>query len=498
MHSGVMILPVRNESSSHQWVPFIVATLLAAIIGYASSARAWFEAVGADEARIEAGIQKIRELKLKKPVPIFHKTRAQVAQILLTEMKDDKNRQEQSDARIAAGTMLGRYHRETDVKAQSVKLYLSQIDAFYDERRKEMVILEGARQISAALGFRLVSYGDWRDNMILAHELTHALEDQNFETGARLSKIADNSDALLAFKSLIEGDGTLAGFAYVRGGMDESLADFITAHLTDLPQVSAAKEKNVPDALSVPFLFQYAEGTAFVREAYRRGGWDSVDAAFRNPPESTAQIIDPTLYFDHLTRPLHISVDGYQKQLAGWNKVLEDTYGELALRLIMQMSFGRDSAQVEVARRWAGDRMVVLSRGNQQTVIWIVAFNDEQGASLFADFYRQVLDRVDGAQNLQGVLDENNGPTPHDLEQNGKNVLVVAGPGAVGFASLAPAVWQAAKISDPNPPASPPLESDEDQGSSVRRAYDYMKDLANQWLLPGANSRDPLKYNSTQ
>jgi hypothetical protein len=142
--------------------------------------------------------------------------------------------------------------------------------------------------------------------------------------------------------------------------------------------------------------------------------------------------------------------------------------------------------------------MVVLSRGNQQTVIWMVAFNDEQGASLFADFYRQVLDRVDGAQNLQGVLDQNNGPTPHDLEQNGKNVLVVAGPGAAGFASLAPAVWQAAKISDPNPPASPLSATDEDQGSSVRRAYDYMKDLANQWLLPGANPRDPLKYNSAQ
>jgi hypothetical protein len=494
MHSGATVLPARNESSSRDWFPLIVATLLAMIISCASTARAWFEGVGADEARVEAGIQKIRELKLKKPVPIFHKTRAQAAQLLLAELKDDKNAQEQDDARVAAGTMLGRYRRKNDVKGESVKLYLSQVAAFYDHRRKEMVILEGARQLSQELGFRFVSYGDWRDDMILAHELTHAMQDQNFEMGSRLEKISDNNDAVLAFKSLIEGDATLAGFAYVRGGMDDTLADFITAHLNDLPQVSAAKSKNVPDALSIPFIFQYAEGTAFVREAYRRGGWDSVDAAFRSPPESTAQIIDPTLYFDHLTRPLRISVDGYQKQLAGWDKVIEDTYGELALRLIMQMSFGRDSSQVEVARRWAGDRMVVLSRGNQQTVIWIVAFNDEQGASLFADFYRQVLDRVDGAQNLQGVLDENNGPTPHDLEQNGKNVLVVAGPGAAGFSSLAPAVWQAARISDPNPPTSPPLDSDEDQGSSVGRAYDYVKDLVNQWLLPGAKPRDPLKY----
>jgi len=469
--------------------------VFAAFLISVSNARAWFEPVGVDEASVEIGIQKIRQLKLKKPVPVLHKTRAQAAQILLAELKDDKNAQEQDDARIAAGAMLGRYHRKNDVKTESIKLYLSQVAAFYDPRRKEMVILEGARQLSQEFGFRMVSYGDWRDRMILAHELTHAMQDQNFDMGARQEKISDNGDALLAFKSLIEGDATLSGFAYVRGGMDDSLADFITAHLTDLPQVSAAREKNVPDALSVPFIFQYAEGTAFVREAYRRGGWETVDAAFRNPPESTAQIIDPSLYFDHLTHPVRISIDGYQKPLAGWNRIIEDTYGELALRLIMQTSFGRDSSQVEVARRWAGDRMVVLSRGKDETVIWMVTFTDEQGASLFADFYRQVLDRVDGAQNLQGVLDQNNGPTPHDLEQNGKTVLVMAGPGAAQFANIAPAVWQASRISDPNPPPAPAAESDDDQGSMVRRAYDYAKDLADRWLVGPLRRPDPLKYN---
>jgi hypothetical protein len=471
---------------------------MAALFAFTSTAGAWFETVSVDPARVEAGIQKIRELKLKRAVPILHKTRAQAAQMLLTELKEDKSAQEQDDARVAAGTMLGRYRRKNDVKSESVKLYLSQVAAFYDHRRKEMVILEGARQLSQESGFRFVSYGDWRDNMILAHELTHAMQDQNFEMGSRLEEISDNDDALLAFKSLIEGDATLAGFAYVRGGMDDTLADFITAHLTDLPQVSAAQEKNVPDALSIPFLFQYAEGTAFVREAYRRGGWDSVDAAFRNPPESTAQIIDPTLYFDHLTHPVRIKVDGYQKQLAGWNKVLEDTYGELALRLIMQTSFGRDASEVDVARRWAGDRMVVLSRANEETVIWIAAFNDEQGASLFANFYRKVLDRVDGQQNLQGVLDENNGPTPHDLQQSGNNVLVIAGPGAAKFADLAPAVWQASKISDPNPPPSA-ADSNDDQAGYVSQAYDYVKNLLSDWLLFGVGKKqDPLKYDTPQ
>jgi hypothetical protein len=488
-----MALQARNESSSQSSVQLIAATVVIALTTCAFTGGPGFEAVGIDQNKIETGIQQIRQLKLKTPVPIFHKTRAQAAQIMLNEIKQDKSQAEQDDARVIAGTMLGRYHRTTDVKAQSVKLYLSQIDAFYDSHKKEMVILEGARRVSEQFGFQLVSYGDWRDNMILAHELTHALQDQNFEIGARSEKIADNSDSLLAFKSLIEGDATLAGFAYIRGGMDDSLADFITAHLSDLPQVSAAKSGNVPDALSIPFLFQYAEGTAFVREAYRRGGWDSVDAAFRNPPESSQQIIDPSLYFDHLTRPLRIEVDGYQHALAGWTQSLEDTYGELALRLILQLAYGKDATQVEVARRWAGDQMVVLTRGKDETVIWMVAFSDEQGASLFADFYRKVLDTVDGPAGAKGA--DANVPAPHNLAQVGKQVLVVVGPGATQFATLAPAVWKASKVIDPNPPPPPPVASEDDQTGTFTWAYERLKNLARDWFLFGAGKpHDPLKY----
>jgi hypothetical protein len=140
--------------------------------------------------------------------------------------------------------------------------------------------------------------------------------------------------------------------------------------------------------------------------------------------------------------------------------------------------------------------MVVLNRAKQQTVIWIVAFNDEQGASLFADFYRQVLDRVDGQQDLQGLLDQNNGPAPHDLEQSGNKVLVIAGPGATQFSALAPAIWQATKVSDINPPPPPAAaDSDDDQGNAVTRAIDSVRGFVRDWLGFGKQD-DPLKYNN--
>ena len=114
----------------------------------------WFETVVVDANRVEAGIQRIRQLKLKRPVPIFHKTRAQVAQMHVEpKLAEDKTAAGTGcAARIAAGALLGRYHRSTDVKAESVKLYLSQVEAFYDTAQRQMVILEGSRQASEQAG----------------------------------------------------------------------------------------------------------------------------------------------------------------------------------------------------------------------------------------------------------------------------------------------------------------------------------------------------------
>jgi len=135
--------------------------------------------------------------------------------------------------------------------------------------------------------------------------------------------------------------------------------------------------------------------------------------------------------------------------------------------------------------------MVVLNRGKQQTVIWIVAFTDEQGASLFADFYRKVLDNADAAQSGG---DEDSGPIAHDLQAMGNKVLVIAGPGASQFQALAPAVWQASQVSDLNPPPPSAVDSDDDQGNSVTRAVEYIRGFIGDWLGYG-KSPDPLKYN---
>ena len=380
--------------------------------------------------RVESGIQEIRQLSFTSHVPLVLKTPDDVEKMVLEDLKHDYT-DEQLDADGKAGSMLGLYPPGTDLKGETVRLLKSQIAGFYDPRTKQMVLVEGAETTS--ITDRMVEFMVQRDlinDMVLAHELTHALQDQHFALQDNLDKLKNNSDEELALKSVAEGDATIAGFAYVIGRTDSSLVDSLTNSLKDLPQTFAAQSKDTPEGLSVPLIFQYSEGVRLVGEAFKRGGWKAVDALYAKPPKSTQQIIDPGLYFDHPQLPLKVSVAGYAATLGDWKQVDEDTFGQLSIQLILQMGYGKNAGEVAVAKKWGGDRMAILTRGSEVSVIWMTAFRDMESASTFENAYRILMDRERAS-------------TPHVVERRGKAVLVIAGSVAAQAAMLAPAIWKA-------------------------------------------------------
>ncbi|HVN27363.1 MAG TPA: hypothetical protein VMT64_02695, partial [Candidatus Binataceae bacterium] len=252
-----------------------------------------------------------------------------------------------------------------------------------------------------------------------------------------------------ALKSVAEGDATLAGFAYIAGRMDSAVADTLTSHLRDLPETFAAQSKGTPEGLSYPLIFQYSDGTRFVSEAWKRGGWRAVDALYRKPPQSSQQIINPDWYFDHPLAPVEVEVNGYQMILKDWSDADADTFGELSIQLILQIGYGKDAGQVGLARKWAGDRMAVLSRNGDVAVIWIVAMRDEDSARRFEQSYRALLDHTRAS-------------TPHHVERRNNAVLVITGAIAQQSSALAPAVWKLSKTGKVQPPAATahPLKAD--------------------------------------
>jgi hypothetical protein len=268
----------------------------------------------------------------------------------------------------------------------------------------------------------------------LGHELTHALQDQHFDLSAAMKKYKGNTDRTLAYKAIVEGDATLSGFSVVTGRVDDQTIDYFDTHLQDIVPIFMGRTEGKPRAMTYPFIFQYTEGARFIAEAYHHGKWAAVNRLFTGPPLSTQQIMHPELYFDHPTPPETVKLTGYEKVLHDWKKVDEDTMGELMLKIVLERTMGEGTPYVGAAKKWAGDDLIALQKGNMLTVLWMLAFRDPGSAENFYQLYSGILDKV-----LPTM-------TPHRLVQRGPAVFVMIGDGAIRNHEYVDEVWKDSRI----------------------------------------------------
>lgn len=397
----------------------------------------------ADVERVIARIQVIRQLKFKRPVHYRFLTTRQALAILRAE---EKRHGDQAQDRLAAriGIMLGLYPPGTDPEMASMRVLRRQLGGFYDFDRKELVVIKGAFAHSALA--RSLPPPALREMtlMVLAHELTHALQDQNFGLGAKLNRVQNKDDPQLALRAVAEGDATIAGVAYLAGGMNDAVANTLVAHIPDMYRAFNADTRDVPKAIAETFLFQYTDGARFVAQAYKRGGWKAVDALYGRPPTATQQIFDPAIYFDSRAPVPVVRVSGYQTSLAKWKKLDSGTYGELGLRELIAAAIGKSAADSALAKSWAGDRAVALGNGGRLAVIWMLAFRGEPAAQTFAANYAAALQRIHGSR------------VGHRVERHGRVVLAILGLAPARADRIAPAIWAQSTVSAPPPVVLPP------------------------------------------
>ena len=139
---------------------------------------------------------------------------------------------------------------------------------------------------------------------VLVHELTHALQDQNFDLGKRFEELdkaddANSSAASSGFDALVEGDARR-----IEDQWRASLPDADRAAL-DKEKAAGAKgfenrSKGIPEVLVTMMAAPYDLGQALLAVAVQQGGDDEVDNLFRSPPKTEEQQLDPwTLVADH-------------------------------------------------------------------------------------------------------------------------------------------------------------------------------------------------------
>jgi hypothetical protein len=178
-----------NYSAQRFWWPVCAIAALIFLHGCAYSLVNGDRVNSKEAAKIEAGIQDIRQLRFKRPVPLVVKTPDEAESMMEADMMRDYT-DNQLEADGVVGAVTGLYPAGLDLKAASLKLLKSQVAGFYDPHGKEMVLVEGG----ADLGIwnstaQFMIQRDVVGEILLAHELTHALQDQNFRSriGSRQS-----------------------------------------------------------------------------------------------------------------------------------------------------------------------------------------------------------------------------------------------------------------------------------------------------------------------
>src|SRR5437667_432318 len=320
---------------------------------------------------------------------------------------------------------LGLLPAGTALRAALEDLYRGQIAAFYDPRSKQLVLATEALGTGGP-AVRLLSLLSGRDligELLVAHELTHALQDQHWGLPTEPEPLANSySDRILARRALLEGDATLAGFAYVqRGTPSRATIDRIERQLHAIAPTLAAEYPRVPEIVRASLAFQYDAGTAFAGWALAEGGWTAVDRAEADPPESTEQVLHPARYFGVRDRPFEIALHGTEEmEAAGWRRVLEDTLGELSIRILARRARTEDAAAA-VADGWGGDRLRALARGDELVLVWATAWDGPGDAIEFLDAMRETMPDA-------------------RVERRGQRVLVLVGPSSL-LDGLSARIW---------------------------------------------------------
>jgi hypothetical protein len=362
-------------------------------------------------SRIETELAALRGLPFVRPVPSTKQTRADfrawVHSELVRELPPEKNQ-----ALSQAYGHLGLAPVGFDLLTTMEDALTTQVAAYYDPRSKAFHTLSDSR-------------GKAADDMIVAHELTHALDDQHFDLetfdGGRDNRLGLSEEQRTARQFVTEGEATFMMLAWQNAtgqGADKHLGPLGVAGVRmavtmlgaadplallaaarqgrDLTELTEEDRRELeamvklPPLVSLPLIEPYFKGAAFISEVWGRGGWDAVSDLYRNPPASTEQILHSReKFFEHRDPPISISLPEARPALRE-PPVATDVFGELGVRAYFKTC--NFASADRAAAGWGGDRFWVWKRPKGFLVLWATRWDSDSDAKKFLDAYTSTIE----------------------------------------------------------------------------------------------------------
>ena len=239
----------------------------------------------------------------------------------------------------------------------------------------------------------------------LAHELTHALEDQRFgiEPHGTSGFLRDRAVADAAVR---EGSATLAMVEYLaltQGGGQELPPEVRRRVLEELEGLALPASSGLPRYVREGLVFSYAAGAVFVSRLQGKGGWAAVDRAFGDDaPVSSEQIMHPRRY-EAGERPVRVALRGLPEELPeGARLAARGDLGEFDTEQFLRHANGRRRSE-EAAAGWGGSTFELWRLpGGEDLLAMGWAWDSPRDSAEFEAAARLTVERLGGAGAVNG------------------------------------------------------------------------------------------------
>ncbi len=337
-------------------------------------------------------------LPIHKEVKRRLASRDEVVAFVEKHMSDDEDAQRLRRSELVL-KKFGLLPPDFDMQKFLVALLREQVAGYYDPKTKAVNLL------------------DWIDaeqqKPVLAHELTHALQDQSFGL-EKFMKAADfdvdkkkdprpedidRDEALAARQAVVEGQAMVVLLDYMLAPMGKSL-------LTSPDMVAALKAgmlvgtadwvtfRDAPIYLKEALTFPYRYGIDFETELLTRGGKQMAFAeAFTNPPKSTRQIMEPQTYLSG-ERLDPMRLPDFEHDFKSYDRFDIGAIGEFDVAVLVDQYAGAEASK-RLYPHWRGGYYYTgRPKGDALAplgLLYISRWSSAEDASDFAEIYAGYL-----------------------------------------------------------------------------------------------------------
>jgi hypothetical protein len=393
-------------------------------------------------------VSRIRHLDILQPVKSGVKSHDEIEQSVITDL-DESTTPEEFDATSKTLIKLGMIPKGFHLREYVIKLLREQVAGYYEPKTKIFYL---ASWLPIA-----------EQKSVMAHELTHALQDQHFNLRRFERWPKGDSDAELAAHALMEGEATAIMLEYSaeKGGWNLDLAKVPSLTERMLEQDSGDDTSKYPVLAGAPMVlkenlqFPYVYGVGFVQGILKSRSWRQLDDCYTHLPLSTKQIMHPDRYLAH-DDPVKIQIGDLGPVLGkGWKRADEDVNGEFGYMILLTQFISKASARAAAAG-WSGDRYALYENPTTgdsvlaQYTTWDTAKDAREFFDAYADRSeaRYNAKRSDKSQPNDCMIETSEGLVYIGLRD--KDVIVIEGAGnQQQVASLSEILWKSKKT----PPA---------------------------------------------